>query len=86
MFLFQRHTIQLGQCLPQVCTPNDVKEILSLDAAAIKFNEIQVTNGKNNGSSSGDGSSVKSELIVMHVRRVPGEYSPWNDRTFYLTV
>lgn len=45
-FYLQGHTLQVGQCLPKTCSPNDVKHILSLDATAMalkRSNEVTVS-------------------------------------------
>lgn len=67
--------MHVGQCLPRICSTNDIKIILNMDASARKFNEnfINATMDANKG-----------EINVLSVRRVPGEYTVWKDRLFYL--
>lgn len=70
--------LQVGQCLPQVCTMEDVKTILNADAAVVKFNEIYI-----NDTETGP---RKNGIRVINVRRVPGEYAITRDPVFYLTL
>lgn len=70
--------LQVGQCLPQVCTGTDVRTILNADAAVIKFNEIYI-----NATETG---ARKNGIRVINVRRVPGEYAITRDPAFYLTL
>lgn len=65
----------MGQCLPRICTENDVKTILNHDIAARKFMKIF-----ENATKTVD----KADIRVVNVRRVPGEYSLWIDQSFYL--
>lgn len=76
---FQRHVLQVGQCLPQVCTTDDIRTILNADAAAIKFNEIYI-------NATDDADTKKNGISVINVRRVPGEYVITQDPAFYLTM
>lgn len=48
-----------------------------MDAAAVKFNEIYVNDTMDDN---------KSEIMVINVRRVPGDYNIWNDQAFYITM
>lgn len=74
---FQKHILRIGQCLPRICTAEDVKMILNLDISARKFTESfrNVTNETN-----------RAEISVLGVRRVPGEYNVRNDGLFYLVT
>lgn len=72
----QKHVLQIGQCLPKACTPDDIEVILSEDDATIKFNEIYANaTGERRGA-----------LAVINVRRVPGDFDVRSDPTFYLIV
>lgn len=68
--------LQIGQCLPSACTPEDIEVILSEDDATIKFNELyaNATNER------------KGLLAVINVRRVPGEYELKYDPVAYLIM
>ena len=67
----------MGQCLPRICTSDDVKLILDMDISARKFSEnfMNATNERD-----------RAEISVVAVRRVPGEYNTWQDRQFYLVA
>lgn len=67
----------VGQCLPKICTADDVKLILNMDASAQKFNQnyINATSEANRG-----------EISVLSVRRVPGEYNPRKDPVFSIIM
>lgn len=73
----QKHILRVGQCLPRICTIDDVKSILNMDVSARKFTEsfMNVTNELG-----------KAEIVVLGVRRVPGDYNAWKDRQFYLVA
>lgn len=73
--IFQKHIMNVGQCLPRHCTPDDVKIILNMDASARKFNANYV-----NASTDAN----KGEINVFNVRRIPGDYNVWKDGSFYL--
>lgn len=77
-FNFQRHLLQVGQCLPQVCTSDDVRAILNADAAVVKFNDIYINDTEVGARRNG--------IRVINVRRVPGEYALTRDPAFYLTL
>uniref|UniRef100_U5EF22 Putative conserved plasma membrane protein n=1 Tax=Corethrella appendiculata TaxID=1370023 RepID=U5EF22_9DIPT len=83
--------LQLGQCLPIVCTPEDVSNILRLDPASQLFTEYDLLypshhrhhhlyNNHHNDSVAINGNDLK----MIDVRRVPGEYDLWKDRKFYI--
>lgn len=76
IIIFQRHLLQIGQCLPAACTPEDIEVILSEDDATIKFNEIYTNATDQN----------KGLLAVINVRRVPGEYELSHDPVTYLIM
>lgn len=67
--------MRVGQCLPRVCTTDDVKSILNMDISARKFTE-NFMNATTESS--------KGEIVVLGVRRVPGDYDAWKDHQFYL--
>lgn len=77
LFNFQKHILRVGQCLPRICTTEDVQLILNNDVSARKFTE-----NFQNVTTEMD----KAEISVMSVRRVPGEYDILKDRLFYLVV
>lgn len=74
---FQKHILRVGQCLPRICTSEDVQMILNMDVSAQKFAENfqNATNEMETG-----------KITAIQVRRVPGEYNVWKDRLFYLVV
>lgn len=69
--------MRIGQCLPKICTNDDVKLILDMDISARKFTEnfMNATNERG-----------RAGVNVLGVRRVPGEYNTWQDRQFYLVA
>lgn len=68
-FPSQLHTLQLGQCLPETCTLPDVKQILTLDPAAVTLN-----------------AKTPNKIVVLSVRRIPGEYSILDDTFFHFLM
>lgn len=75
--ILQQHVMLIGQCLPNICTPDDVKLILNMDPYAQKFSDnfMNATNDANRGS-----------INAISVRRIPGEYNLWKDKLFSLVV
>lgn len=75
-FLLQKHILQLGQCLPKVCSTNDIKTIINADNGVMKFNQMYA-----NGTI-----QHKNGISALHARRVPGDYAASYDPTFYLIM
>ncbi|XP_055297842.1 uncharacterized protein LOC129566166 isoform X2 [Sitodiplosis mosellana] len=75
--MIEKHILRVGQCLPRICTNDDVKLILDMDTSARKFteNSMNATNKRD-----------WAEVNVVSVRRVPGDYNTWQDRQFYLVA
>lgn len=69
--------MRIGQCLPRICTADDVKMMLNLDISARKFTENfrNITNDMD-----------RAEISVLGVRRVPGDYNVGKDGLFYLVT
>ncbi|CAO1398931.1 unnamed protein product [Diamesa hyperborea] len=73
--------LQVGQCLPKTCTPQDVTAILNKDPAAIMLQHIEV---QVNIHSNETKATSANELLIFDLRKVPGEYSIWHDQKFYV--
>lgn len=58
----------IGQCLPEVCSPAELKSLLQLDATRA------ITTSADN----------KSSIDVVKVRPVPGAYDIFTDIKFYI--
>lgn len=73
--------MQVGQCLPKTCTPQDVTVILNKDPAAImlQHTEVQVETMHSNETA-----TSANELLIFDLRMVPGEYNIWHDQKFYV--
>lgn len=75
--------MQVGQCLPKTCTPQDVTAILNKDPAAIMLQHIEVqVNIETNHSN--ETATSANELLIFDLRMVPGEYNIWHDQKFYV--
>lgn len=71
----QTKIIQVGQCLPESCSPTNVETILKLDPGFVKFNELEVD------EVSADLKS-KGTITMVASRTVPGSYDLWTDKRF----
>lgn len=70
----QLTTLQVGQCLPESCSLEDVDNILSRDPGLVKFNQQQ--NGLSNGMPS------EEAIVFLSARKVPGSYRLSDDKRF----
>ncbi|XP_031632725.1 uncharacterized protein LOC116346685 [Contarinia nasturtii] len=75
--LIEKHILRVGQCLPAICTTEDVRSILDADPWARKFMDNFVNATTEQG---------RADISVLGVRRVPGDYSAWKDRQFYMVI
>ncbi|KAG5682446.1 hypothetical protein PVAND_011798 [Polypedilum vanderplanki] len=67
--------IDVGQCLPKSCTQQDVIIIMNRDPASLILQQTLTMNND----------SIKAnEVKVLETRKVPGEYSIWEDLKFYI--
>lgn len=77
MTFSQTKIIQVGQCLPESCSPGDVEMVLKLDPSFVKFNEME------SKELSADLKS-KGSITMVASRNVPGPYDLWTDKRFQI--
>lgn len=70
--------MQLGQCLPQSCSPEDVQEMLQLD---IGYNDL---NSVDEALASKPTAESDKSLTLIASRNVPGPYSLLEDKRFQI--
>lgn len=69
--------IQVGQCLPESCSPKDVEMILVSDPSFVAFNEME-------SKGMGVDSVTKGSIAMVASRSVPGSYDLWSDPRFQI--
>jgi hypothetical protein len=75
LFKQQPKILDVGQCLPDSCTVQDVSQILINDPASQVLQQVVFIN-KN--------STKANEIAILSTRTVPGEYTIWRDHKFYI--